>query len=422
VHKVLRVGLVGAIVVLLSGCWLAPNQGPDRSGHNVAEQALTPGTVATLTEQWRSEGVWGTGLLADGARVYAYGYGARALEASTGRLLWATVFDNWRQHVRGAFVDGDTVRLHVRIVDSWTQQYDAATGVFGGGSIGDGGGGVVAIRGPRELRTIGGQDPETANLVDDLKLVDRTTGTVLWEATAAVTSDWSPTEYTLGTQRIYGTGPGLLATTPGDGAQGAAVRAYPVEGPVQDCGPAESPTWACPAWVTSLDGRPVAAPVLSPDEASVYVVTDTGRAYALDAATGAPRWTADLGAYPRGEPALAEGRLYVATAGGRVLAFDTDACAAGPSPCAATWTATAGAGPLAGQPAVAGGVVVVGTAEGAVRAYAAAGCGTATCDPLWTGTVAGPVSVPPIVSNGRVLVLDDTERLTAFAPTPASTP
>ena len=134
------------------------------------------------------------------------------------------------------------------------------------------------------------------------------------------------------------------------------------------------------------------------------------------AATGATRWTADLGAAPRGEPALAEGQLYVATADGRLLAFDTDACAAAPSPCAPTWTANAGAGPLAGQPAVAGGVVVVGTAEGAVRAYDAAGCGAATCDPLWTGTVAGPVILPPIVSNGQILVLDDTDRLTAFAP------
>jgi outer membrane protein assembly factor BamB len=226
-------------------------------------------------------------------------------------------------------------------------------------------------------------------------------------------------EYTLGTHRVYATGHGLLATTPGDGAQGPAVRAYPADDPARDCGPVDDPTWACPAWVTPLDGRPAAAAVLSPDEATVYVVTEGGRAYALDAATGATRWTADLGAAPRGEPALADGRLYAATADGRLVAFDTAACAAGPSPCAATWTATAGTGPLAGQPAVAGGVVVVGTAEGAVRAYDAAGCGSATCDPLWTGTVAGPVSVPPIVSGGRVYVLDSTFRLTAFAPTPA---
>lgn len=413
-HRILRAGLAGAMVVL-SGCWLAPNQGPDRSGYNALEQALTPATATTLTEQWRAEGVWGTGLLADGARVYAYGYGARAIEASTGRPVWSKVFDNWRQQVRDGFVDGDEVRLHVRIVESSTQEYDAATGVPGG-VIGDGG--VVAIRGSRELRVTGGIDLATSKLIDDLQLVDRATGTVLWHATTAVTDDWTPTEYTLGTQRAYGTGPGLLATTPGDGAQGPAVRAYPVEGPAQDCGPAESPTWACPAWVTPLQGRPVAAPVLSPDEASLYVVTDTGRAYALDAATGATRWTAELGAHPRGEPALAEGQLYVATADGRLLAFHTDACAAGPSPCAAAWTATAGTGALAGQPAVAGGVVVVGTAEGAVRAYDAAGCGTATCDPLWSGTVAGRVSVPPIVGSGRVLVLDDTDRLTAFAPTP----
>ena len=53
-HRVLRAGLAVAMVVL-SGCWLAPNQGPDRSGHNSVERSLTSATVATLSERWRVE-------------------------------------------------------------------------------------------------------------------------------------------------------------------------------------------------------------------------------------------------------------------------------------------------------------------------------------------------------------------------------
>ena len=140
-HKALRAGLAG-LVVVLSGCWLAPNQGPDRSGYNAVERALTPATAPTLTEQWHAEDVRSTGLVAYGARVYAYGRGVEVFAVSTGQPLWSH-FPDWRFQVRDGFVDGDEIRLHVWLINSFTWDYDAATGADGGRSDD----GPVSIRG-----------------------------------------------------------------------------------------------------------------------------------------------------------------------------------------------------------------------------------------------------------------------------------
>jgi outer membrane protein assembly factor BamB len=76
--------------------------------------------------------------------------------------------------------------------------------------------------------------------------------------------------------------------------------------------------------------------------------------------------------------------------------------------------------------AVANGRIHVGTTAGTVKAFAAAGCGTATCAPLWNGTTAGPsapasvVTGGPVVTNGRVYVGTLNGTVVAFAlPPPA---
>jgi outer membrane protein assembly factor BamB len=57
------------------------------------------------------------------------------------------------------------------------------------------------------------------------------------------------------------------------------------------------------------------------------------------------------------------------------------------------------------QPAVAGGVVFTGSDDGALHAFAAAGCGSATCEPLWTAsTGSSAVSGRPAVSGGQLYV------------------
>ena len=83
--------------------------------------------------------------------------------------------------------------------------------------------------------------------------------------------------------------------------------------------------------------------------------------------------------------------MFVPTADGRLVALD--AATGGRS-----WTASTGV-ELGVQPAVAGGVVFTGSDDGALHAFAAAGCGSATCEPLWTTSTGSSA-----VSGGQLYV------------------
>ena len=54
------------------------------------------------------------------------------------------------------------------------------------------------------------------------------------------------------------------------------------------------------------------------------------------------------------------------------------------------------------QPAVAASVVYVGSGDGALRAFDGAGCGAATCAPLWTADAGGAVTGGLAISNGML--------------------
>ena len=83
--------------------------------------------------------------------------------------------------------------------------------------------------------------------------------------------------------------------------------------------------------------------------------------YALDAVTGATKWTTTLGGFLATSPAVANGVVYVGSSSHAVYGLDT---ATG----AIKWTSTT-AGTLA-SPAVSDGVIFAGSADGALTAYA----------------------------------------------------
>jgi outer membrane protein assembly factor BamB len=191
-------------------------------------------------------------------------------------------------------------------------------------------------------------------------------------------------------------------------ANEATIAAYAAR---EDCASTES----CQVWATPLAGQVTGPPVLASDESTVYVGTSAGSLYALDAADGDVLWTAELGGAPTAEPALADGTLFVPTAGSggaRLVAVAAAGC--GAPTCPASWTAPVGG--RGRQPAVAGGVVFVGTDGGTVDAVAAAGCGAATCPAVWSADVGAAVTGAPAVSGGRLLVGTGDGRLLAFAP------
>ena len=55
---------------------------------------------------------------------------------------------------------------------------------------------------------------------------------------------------------------------------------------------------------------------------TVYVADINGTVYALDAATGRPRWTYPTGNTIESSPAVANGTVYVADINGTVYALD----------------------------------------------------------------------------------------------------
>lgn len=77
-------------------------------------------------------------------------------------------------------------------------------------------------------------------------------------------------------------------------------------------------------WSTAILERGAAGgPVLSADGRTVYVGDNTGHLWAVDAATGEPRWSYDLGYRPLGGPSVSADGLIVPAGGdgGRLLAL-----------------------------------------------------------------------------------------------------
>ena len=220
--------------------------------------------------------------------------------------------------------------------------------------------------------------------------------------------DWSqiPNSVVVGPDAVYATGSSLVppVTTVESpygpirlwAGFGHGVRRFPKdvsEGCITEAFLNVGIGFACPDWVATLDGTLATAPVLNPGGPELYVTTAGGNLYALDRADGSVLWSSALGS-AGGEPALAEGRLYVPTASNGLQVFDAAGC--GAATCTPDWTTAEG-----GVPSVAGDVLYLGGPT--IRAYPADGCGAATCDPLWSAD-AGGTAGKVVVTGGRAYV------------------
>ena len=109
----------------------------------------------------------------------------------------------------------------------------------------------------------------------------------------------------------------------------------------------------------------------------------------------APRWRGRLADAALDSVAVADGIAYVGDFGGRLYAFRVQGC--GRAICAPLWVGRATSDELVGAPAGAGGMVYVPTFlstldlfSGRLLAFRAAGCGRATCQPVWSADLGGP--------------------------------
>jgi len=424
-----RVAAVIAVTLATAGCWPSPGAGPDRRAVNGLETAITAASAATLTEAWAAttEG----GPLGDpvvsAAAVHVNGpehlYG---IDKATGARRWTFTrppfagpdpgtAPPFRWSIGQPVVDGGRVL-------AWTLPFpfspffptssvmvDATTGTevhsLDGAVDATVRGRYVLIRHTSiggELRLVatdvdGLASPSVAATVDDSALVD----------------DPALIPATVGRQRLYHAGEGVATTVRDDAAPLVhGVRAFARGGGTcKQVGDFLVISLTCPAWVTVLDGAPATSPVLSEDEATVWVGSAAGTVYAIDAATGAVRWSTRVGSPVAAEPAVDDDRLYVPTAAGHLVALERDGGEV-------AFTVATGAA-LTVQPAVAGdsgGVVITGSAVGSVHAVAAAGCGAPVCDPLWQADAGEAITGAPAISGGQVYVGTAGGRLVAYRP------
>jgi outer membrane protein assembly factor BamB len=130
-------------------------------------------------------------------------------------------------------------------------------------------------------------------------------------------------------------------------------------------------------------------------------------------------WTTDLNSAQQGifsSPAVAHGTVYIGNQCNLSGPFVQPLCnnppyfyALNAATGAVRWTAINSLAPILSSPAVANGLVFVGSGDGNLYAFDAAGnlgcSGTPTsCSPLWSFDTGGPVNSSPAIANGKVYV------------------
>jgi PQQ-like domain len=432
-RHVLRVVAVGALSALLGGCfWPTPGQNPDRTAHNPFETAISPATVGQLTQAWSWDAgsnhrVHGPVTSTAGVHVVDDSDCTLAtINADTGAVIGEPVFflppNPDPSIVCGISTLGDPFVADGRV---WVgresvllrnppspfafYEMDTRGWSLEDGSIevlpemmvdnlrGDG----AVVTGPRGRVATSGPPPIFQYLVVYDMAVGQLGGTVSTLDLRADSPSAVVDDTTQGTSAIYEAGRGVLATDPGDPTVGNGVRAYPMTPTEPGCGPSNA-LQECPLWATPIDGTSAWRPVLGDQGATLYVGTDAGTVYAIDAATGAVQWTAAVGSAVTGSPALADGSLFVPTASGDLVVLAADGC--GASSCDPVWSGSAGSA-IGRQPAVAGGVVFTASDDGTLHGFDAGGCGGgATCTDLWSTSTGARISGGPIVSSGQLYV------------------
>jgi hypothetical protein len=411
-----RVLLGCLLAATATGCDWGMHRGDAALTGNTYETTIGVGNVGDLGQLWSID----TGqaapagpVTASGAVVVVDGDSVVAYEADTGTLRWDTPLPPFADDFTrprtwaGPAARGGTV--HVGYTDPLTS-----------GGAGGGFAQVDATTGT--VTTTGGSSGVTgpATFVGD----DVWFG---WHAVEPLAvGAFSGVEGRLADGRIVRSvtqvdGTGAISGDPAV-AGGMAYAARPGGGYVDaiDATGTEGCTdygafLACmPLWSAPVAGTAAVAA----SGATLYASTATGvAAYATGASVRGPDqqplWSAPV-AGPTAvalTPSAGATSVLVGSTDGTLRAFAAAGC--GAATCGPLWQAATGGALTA--PVIANGVAYVGSADGQVRAYAAAGCGAASCEPLWTAATPGaPRSV--IVANGRVFVTTATGDLVAFGP------
>jgi hypothetical protein len=394
--RFVRSGVGIGALLLLAGCWWpVPGHDADRTGYNPDETALTPASVGDLAVRWslQFDGPLAEGPVVSSAGVHVVERGTGATTLSThdvddGVTLWSQQIGPPSDGAGGPWVIGGRVAAGRYVSDPTnpsadTPSYDVATGAPRG-SVGAGV--IDAVRGDWVVtyQNIWGWFPgQTGTEITHYRnLADPSQS-----YTQAPRGDIGQT---LGDDRVYVPSAGSVYTNP-----------------LGDSGAAQ--------WETRIPGGQVSRAVLDAGETTVYVTGKQG-VFALDAATGALRWSSPLVPAHNVPPSLAGDMLYVPTADGDLVALAAGGC--GSAACAPLWVGpgSGSSGPVGfyRQAAVAGGLVFTAWDDGSIDSYPAAGCGAASCPALWSTTTGSTIVSSPVVAGGRLYVTTADFRLIAY--------
>jgi hypothetical protein len=418
------IGLVMALALGASGCWLQDRANPGRTSWMPGETTLTAANLGGVVELWRDDfSLFGpdTGQVSApiviGQNVYAtVNYGNTTgnlvkVNAGTGAVLYRVDVNSQGGDSGPAFFSTPTWHDNTVLVGNIVTNigmlgfiagrrdaFDPNTGAPVAGPPSGGQGGIVH------------QAVEADNTVVQQRIVASTNppqGTdqaIDWRVTALATVNalQVPNDFAIVGDRLAG----------GDGLRALGWRG-------DSCTPLTGRFLSgCAAdWSTTLPGHPVAGPAAVGSTGAAYV-DDAGTLSVLDPSTGAVHWTGALGGPPSGPAAVTADVIYVPTTDGRLVAFAAAGC--GAATCPKLWETPLGASGATPEvaPVVAGELVYAGTTGGTVIVAAAGGCGAATCAPLAALQVGGPVN-GMVVDGGRVLVGTSTARLVAFGLPPS---
>ncbi|MGH3459986.1 MAG: PQQ-binding-like beta-propeller repeat protein [Kribbellaceae bacterium] len=350
-----------------TGDWTQFRNGADHQGVNTAETVLSPSNVGRLRQQWVTNiagSVWSSPAIADG-RVYAGGLDGRlhALDAATGQEMWAKPDDalagDWT-FTSPAVGDG-LVYLGINRPAGEIWAFDAVTGATrwrAGTSISNINGSPV----------VAGGVVYAATTEDQVLALDAATGARIWEA-----------------KPNGGRGSGFYSSPT---IAGGKVFAASLNHQVYAL---DAATGAV-LWSFQTGGHNSSTPAVV--DGTVYFGSRDGFVYAVDAETGAQRWRVQYGtnilASFQSSPAVANGTVYIGTNNDRrVLALDA---ATG----AVRWSFRT-AGVVMSSPAVANGVVYVGSDDRSVYALRAT-----NGQRLMSARVSGAVDSGPVVAQGKV--------------------
>jgi outer membrane protein assembly factor BamB len=412
--------------VVLAACWPMPGADPGRTSFNGVEKTLSPLTVQNLTEKWRwtsPHGSVASPVVSTGGVHVTGECWLTTLAASSGAERWSQrIVDSdlacgpGQTSTGEPYVVGSDVLAGVfwsYLTPPGSLQTAAVTPHF---DVTSGQRGVednlflVAQRGPTSARSsVAASSPGAGAF---------SLGVGTWAITVWGAPDpGAPiTSVTLGTDKLFHAGYGVMDTSPTGGPGtahfGDGVRAYAIGQDHGGCGPVfwTSPQPGgvfveCPAWVSPTDGSPT-IPVLSPDGTTVFVRTSAGTLYVLDAATGAILWTAS-GLGDGGKPALAGDTVWVPTGTGQVLPFAAGGCGAATCGPSLPWHVDTGTGQPVSAVTVANDVVYA-TSNGSI--YAAGGCNSGACPVEWSGPGTGPA----VISSGQLYVTSGASTVIAY--------